>query len=174
MTSLRELDWLAIIRRTTGVAAVIVAVAAVLTWVLQFAIVEPGLEVVGAEFFHWGFSILYWLQLGGLFVVLACLIVGWRLDRPVWARGVTPVALGMVVLWGWALLRRNLDLWGWSRLSQEQLERIPADPEVLRIGYLSTFTAVAVDAIAVALLVFGAVRLLRPEPAVTGPEVAAR
>lgn len=165
MDGTRELDWLSIIRRATGIAALVVAVAVVLTWVLQFTIVEPVLDAVGAEFIGWTFSVLYWLKLGGFLVVLAGLIVGWRLERPVWARGVTLVALGMVVLWGWELLVRNVDLWGWSRLGEEQLQRVPPDPEVLRIGYVSVFAAMAVEAIAVALLLVGAVRLLRADRA---------
>lgn len=165
MDGMGELDWLAIVRRATGVAAIVVAAALTLTTALNFLLIEPVLSAVGAEAIGFAFDSLWWLQIIGSLVVLAGLIAGWRLDRPVWARGVTPVALGMVVLWGWLLLNRHVDLWGWSRLTQEQVDRLPADPELLRLSYLSTFTWVTIHALAVALLVVGAVRLLRADRA---------
>lgn len=158
----RDLDWLAIVRRATGVAALVVAGASALNVASNFLIIEPVLLALGADGIHLALQTVWWLQVAASLVVLVGLIAGWRLDRPVWARGVTPVALGMVVLWGWWLLNRYVDLWGWSSLSPEQVEHSADDPELLRLSYLSVFTWVAVEIVAIVLLVVGAVRLLRP------------
>lgn len=163
-------DWLPVISRVTGVAAIVVGAAKVVNWALEFAMTEAVLAAVGgAEGWVAMMTSLWILRVAASAVVLAGLIAGWRLDRPVWARGVTPVALGMVVLWGWWTVDRYVDVWGWSRLTPEQLERTPADPELLRLGYLSTFGALAIDLLAVVLLVAGGLRLSQAGRALAEP-----
>jgi hypothetical protein len=134
--------------------------------VFNFAIIQPIMDVIGADGFAWGFGILFWLDLLASIVVVVGLILGWRLARPVWAQGLVPAALGLVVHWGWWKLNKAVDLWGFNRYAADGSG---IDPELLRLGVLATGVSIAVSVAAIALLTYGGVRILRsplptPEP----------
>jgi hypothetical protein len=152
--------WLSILRRLTGVAATVVAATVVLARVLEFLIVQPVVDLIGAEGISYGFTTLWWASVAASLVILAALIAGWRLDRPAWAPGVLQVALGLVVWWGWGLLDRHIDLWGLRQLSAEQIDHFADDARLMALSYASVIVDVAIALLAAMLLVVGARRLL--------------
>jgi hypothetical protein len=54
---------LAIVQRGTGIAALVAAGSMFVALVFNFAIIQPIMDVIGADGFAWGFGILFWLDL---------------------------------------------------------------------------------------------------------------
>lgn len=132
-----------------GQAAILAAV-----WVANFSLSVAMVEEVGAEGIMTALSVLGWVELGLGLVVLAGLVTGlWR-HRPLWARGVASVMIGMALHWGWWLLDRRLDLFGVAGLD-------PSDPAYLGRVETRLWTTLGMDVLAVAALVCGGVLLLR-------------
>jgi hypothetical protein len=149
-----------VVQRVTGVAALVGAAAIALSWVANFLIIQPIIDVIGVDGFSWIFAGVFWLKGLASLAVLAGLAAGWRLSRPLWASGLIPVALGLVLQWGWWLLDRQVDLWGMSRYGVDDATG-EVRPELSQLAALSTTVSLAVSVVAIALLVFGGLRVLR-------------
>lgn len=147
------------IRRLTAVAAVALAAEVLVSLSLQFLILQPIIDIVGPDFYHWLFTCMYWLRLLASGLVVIGLIASWRMDRWAGMPGAGQLVVGIAMLWGWSLLNRFVDVWSYSSLTQEQLDRVPLDEQIILLGWVSTVSSIVVDLIAVAFLILGARRL---------------
>lgn len=156
---LAEFDWLPILRRVVGVAAVAMALAVVGVWGGNFALRAAANQADGLDRILDRLLVLGWVEIVAGIAVLLGLTAGLWLHRPLWAPGVLPVVLGMVLHWGWLLLDRRVDLFGTSGFSDP-------DPELVRRAVARMWVMFAADSLAVLLLLLGAVLLIRRGPRV--------
>ena len=151
---LADLDWLPILRRIVGTAAVAMAFAVIGVWVGNFALRGQVAENLGAGGLLDLLFVLGWVEIVTGAVVLLGFGVGLWFHRLLWAPGVLPVVFGMSLYWGWWLLDRRVDLFGTSGFNDP-------DPELFRRAVVRMWVMLGVDTVAVALLLVGAVLLLR-------------
>lgn len=149
-----------VLARVVAVAAVALGLCIVAVWVANLALTKAVTDEVGAEPIVMAMAVLGWVELGLAVVVVAGLATGAWLHRPLWARGVASVIVGMVLHWGWWLLDRRVDLFGTSGpdLSPAEL--------VARVD-ARMWTTLGIDVAAVLALLLGGVLLLlhrRPDP----------
>lgn len=149
-----------VLARVVAVAAVALGLCIVAVWVTNLALTKAVTDEVGAEPIVMAMAVLGWVELGLAVVVVAGLATGAWLHRPLWARGVASVIVGMVLHWGWWLLDRRVDLFGTSSpdLSPAEL--------VARVD-ARMWTTLGIDVAAVLALLLGGVLLLlhrRPDP----------
>jgi hypothetical protein len=149
-----DIDWLPILRRTVGVAAVVMALAVVAVWAGNFALTKEVVEALGADAIITLLTALGWIEIVAGAVVVLGLAAGQWFHRPLWAPGVLFVVLGMVLHWGWWLLDRKVDLFGTSGFTDP-------DPELIRRAALRMWVMLGIDLLSVALLLLGAVLLMR-------------
>lgn len=151
---LAERDWLAILRRTVGTAAIVMALAVIAVWagnvVVTRMVVEP--DDIGRVIDT--LTTLGWIEIVAGAAVVLGLAAGLWFHRPLWAPGVLAVVLGMALHWGWWVLDRKVDLFGTSGYNDP-------DPELLQRAAVRMWVMFGADAIAVLLLIFGAVLLFR-------------
>ena len=151
---LADLDWLPILRRIVGTAAVAMALAVIGVWVGNFALRGQGAENPGAGGLLTMLLVLGWIEIVMGAVVLLGFAIGLWFHRFLWAPGVLAVVFGMSLYWGWWLLDRRVDLFGTSGFNDP-------DPELFRRAVVRMWVMLGVDALAVLLLLVGAVLLLR-------------
>ncbi|HEY3546497.1 MAG TPA: hypothetical protein VGK17_10440 [Propionicimonas sp.] len=147
-------DWLPILRRTVGAAAIVMALGVVAVWAGNFAITKEAVEALGPDIIVNLLTMLGWIEIVAGAVVVLGLAVGQWFHRPLWAPGVLFVVLGMALHWGWWLLDRRVDLFGTSGFTDP-------DPELVRRAALRVWVMLAIDSFSIALLLVGAVLLLR-------------
>jgi hypothetical protein len=143
-----------VLARVVAVAAVALGLCIVAAWVANFALMKTGADVVSTDPVVMTMAVLGWVELGLAVVVLAGLATGAWLHRPLWARGVASVIIGMALYWGWWLLDRRVDLFGTS-----SLELSPS--ELISRVEVRMWTTLGTDVVAVLALLLGGVLLLR-------------
>ena len=151
---LAELDWLPILRRSVGAAAVVMALAVIGVWLGNLALRGQLVENPGMSSILDLLLVLGWIEIVTGAAVLLGIAAGLWFHRPLWAPGVLAVVLGMSLYWGWWLLDRRVDLFGTSGFNDP-------DPELFRRAVVRMWVMLGVDILAVVLLVVGAVLLLR-------------
>ena len=149
-----DTDWLPILRRTVGAAAMVMALGIVAVWAGNVAMTPEVLEALGVDGYRTLLTALGWIEIVAGAVVVLGLAAGQWFHRPLWAPGVLFVVLGMALHWGWWLLDRRVDLFGTSGFNDP-------DPELFRRAAVRMWVMLGIDALSVALLVFGAVLLVR-------------
>jgi hypothetical protein len=149
-----DTDWLPILRRTVGAAAIVTALGVVAVWAGNFAITKEAVEALGPDAIVNLLTALGWIEIVAGAVVVLGLAVGQWFHRPLWAPGVLFVVLGMALHWGWWLLDRRVDLFGTSGFNDP-------DPELPRRAAVRMWVMLGIDSFSVALLLVGAVLLLR-------------
>jgi hypothetical protein len=149
-----DVDLLPILRRTVGAAAIAMALGVVAVWVGNLSMTKEVLEALGTDGFISLLTALGWIEIVAGAVVVLGLAAGQWVHRPLWAPGVLFVVLGMALHWGWWLLDRKVDLFGTSGFNDP-------DPELFRRAAVRVWVMLGVDSLAVALLLVGAVLLLR-------------
>ncbi|CAL8978842.1 hypothetical protein PROP_02611 [Propionicimonas sp. T2.31MG-18] len=98
---------------------------------------------------------LGWVEIGLSAVIVIGLAVGAWLHRPLWARGVASVIIGMVLHWGWWLLDRRVDVFGTADLTV---------PDIEARLQLRLWTMLGIDVVSVVALVLGGILLVRHRP----------
>jgi hypothetical protein len=149
-----DIDWLPILRRTVGAAATLVALGVVAVWAGNFALTKDVVESLGPDAIINLLTTLGWIEIVAGAVVVLGLAAGQWFHRPLWAPGVLFVVLGMALHWGWWFLDRRVDLFGTSGFNDP-------DPELLRRAAVRMWVMLGIDSLSVALLLVGAVLLLR-------------
>jgi hypothetical protein len=149
-----DIDWLPILRRTVGAAAIVMALGVVAVWAGNFAITKEAVESLGPDVIINLLTTLGWIEIVAGAVVVLGLAAGQWFHRPLWAPGVLFVVLGMALHWGWWLLDRKVDLFGTSGFTDP-------DPEFFRRAAVRVWVMLGIDSFSVALLLVGAVLLLR-------------
>lgn len=149
-----ERDWLPILRRTVGSAAIVMALAVVGVWAGNVAITRFAVEAAGASLALDTLMTLGWIEIVAGAAVVLGLAAGLWLHRPLWAPGVLAVVLGMALHWGWWVLDRKVDLFGTSGFNDP-------DPELLRRAAVRMWVMFGADSLAILLLLFGAALLFR-------------
>lgn len=149
-----DTDWLPLLRRTVGAAAIVTALGIVAVWAGNVAMTKEVLGALGVDGFLTLLTALGWIEIVAGAVVVLGLAAGQWFHRPLWAPGVLFVVLGMALHWGWWLLDRRVDLFGTSGFNDP-------DPELLRRAAVRMWVMLGIDVLSVALLLFGAVLLLR-------------
>jgi len=149
---------LAIVQRVTATAALVAAGGLSLGLIFNFLIIQPIVDAIGADGINLALELVWWPTVLASLVVVLGLIFGWRLAQPVWARGLVPSALGLVINWGWWKLDRAVDLWGFNRFTSQGDDLAP---ELFRLGLIATVVNVSISVVAIALLTYGGVRILR-------------
>ncbi len=147
---------LSVAARVTGIAAIVLGAAELLSWVASFSMVEPVVAVIGSHGFFLFFEVLWIVMVAATAVAAAGLIVGWRWSRPLWAPGIGLIASGLVLRWGWWLLDRFVDIWNIARFTGAD----PADPELVWTGQAALLVDVGVSIVVIVLLLWGGRRLL--------------
>ncbi len=150
---LADVDWLPILRRTLGIAAVVMALGVVSVWIANFAIGQVA-QIAGADNTLILLMTLGWIEIVAGGVVLLALAAGLWFHKPLWAPGVLAVVLGMALHWGWWFLDRKVDLFGTAGFNDP-------DPELVRRAAVRMWVMFGIDALAVGLLLLGAVLLFR-------------
>lgn len=97
--------------------------------------------------------VLGWVVIVLTVVVVLGLAVGAWLHRPLWARGIALVMIGMVLYWGWWLLDRRVDLFGMTSLAAD-------DPVLYVRAEARLWTTFGIDVVAILALLAGGVLLL--------------
>lgn len=151
---LADVDWLPILRRTVGAAAILMALAVVGVWVGNFALIGQAAEATGAGAGLETLLVLGWVEIIAAAAVVLGLAVGLWFHRPLWAPGVLFVVLGMALHWGWWFLDRRVDMFGTSGFNDP-------DPELFRRAAVRMWVMLGFDSLAVLLLLLGAVLLFR-------------
>jgi len=154
MESTARFGWWPILHLVVALSAIAHGLIIVVVWVANLLL--AGDEEVAPEILS-TLLVLGWVEIGLGVLVLAGLAVGTWLHRPLWARGVASVILGMVLHWGWWLIDRRFDVFGTAGLSA-------GDPALISRLEARLWTMLAVDAVSVVLLVLGGVLLLRHRP----------
>jgi hypothetical protein len=144
--------------RVTGIAAIVVAAAELLSQVAGFSMTQAVYAVLGDDGFFWIFRVLWIILLAATAVVAGGLIVGWRQAPLLWTPGIGPVVLGLVLRWGWWVVEQYADIWGFHQIVVTGDE---PSPELVRLSQLAQGVDVAVSILVIALLVTGGVQLLR-------------
>ncbi len=142
-----------VLARVVAVAAIALGLCLVAVWVVNFALTETVADADPADPVVMAMAVLGWVELGLAVVVVAGLATGAWLHRPLWARGVASVIVGMALHWGWWLLDRRVDLFGTS-----SVDLSPADL-VARVE-ARMWTTLGIDVAAVLALLLGGVLLL--------------
>jgi hypothetical protein len=142
--------------RVTGIAAIVLGAAELLSWVVGFGMTETAVETIGGDAFMWVLHVLWILELVATAVVAGGLIVGWRQAPLLWTPGIGAVALGLVLHWGWWAVDRFTDVWHWGRFTGVD----PSDPDYVWTVRASAWVDGAVGVVTIALLVSGGIRLL--------------
>jgi hypothetical protein len=93
---------LSVVERTTGILAILVAVALAGYWWLQF-VLTPGVL--------WLLELCWIVMVVGTIGVLLGVAAYWFLARPTVLPGMVVVTAGLALLWGWWWLDRTFDLW---------------------------------------------------------------
>lgn len=140
--------------QVAGFAAITVASCEALRWVVDFSMTQAMVDLVGAQAFLWSGRVCWVVEVAGTAVAAAGLVVGCRAAGPRWCRGAVTATVGLVLLWGWHFLARNVDLWGLHQLSVD-------DPLLPQRAEQALWTELGVAVLAILLLVWGGVRLLR-------------
>lgn len=143
-----------ILARVVAIAAIALGLCIVLVWVTNLALLRAATDAVGTDGIVTAMIVLGWVELGLSIVLLGGLATGVWLHRPLWARGVASVTIGLVLHWGWWLLDRRVDLFG-------TVGADPASPDLAARIEARMWTTLAVDAVAVVALLLGGVLLLR-------------
>lgn len=150
-----------VLARVVAVAAVALGLCLVAAWVANFMMPQPSAELVDADPVVMAMAVLGWVELGLAVVVLAGLATGAWLHKPLWARGVASVIVGMALHWGWWLLDRRVDLFGTANPALR-----PADLAARLDARM--WVTLGIDVAAVVALLVGGVLLLRhasrPDP----------
>ncbi len=163
---LADINWLPVLRRTVGIAAIVMALAVAAVWAVNLSMTTAAVAEAGANGFYFALLTLAWLEIITAFAVLAGLAVGGWLHRPLWAPGVFAVVVGMAMHWGWWVLDRKVDLFGTSGFNDP-------DPELVRRAAVRMWVMLGFDSLAVLLLLLGGALLLRrARPAGPAPDVA--
>ncbi|MGV8908996.1 MAG: hypothetical protein ACOH1Y_08425 [Propionicimonas sp.] len=147
-------DWLPILRRTVGTAAIVMALAVVGVWAGNVTLTHIVVDTVGTHQVIDTLMTLGWIEIVAGAVVVLGLAAGLWFHRPLWAPGVLAVVLGMALHWGWWVLDRKVDLFGTSGFNDP-------DPELLQRAAVRMWVMFGADAIAVLMLLSGAVLLFR-------------
>ncbi|MGC3994281.1 MAG: hypothetical protein QM779_09275 [Propionicimonas sp.] len=145
------------LRLVVATAAIAQALCLVLVWVVNLWLSAALVDEVGSDGIVLTLSVLGWVELVLGLAVLGGLVVGLWLHRPLWARGVATVTIGMVLHWGWWLVDRRLDLFGLAGMDA-------GDPAYLGRVEVRLWTNLGIDALAVIALVLGGILLLRHHP----------
>jgi hypothetical protein len=159
-----------ILRRVTGVAALTAAGAMLAGLVWGFLIIQPVIDLIGADGIGIVGDVSFTLEAVASATVVVGAVLGWRLHRPVWVRGLLPTLGGLTLNWGWWLLDRNVDLWGVDRFLTE--DGGPPSPELLQLGLIATSVIVAISLLAIGLVGYGGNQILR-SPVLKSVPVAA-
>jgi hypothetical protein len=136
---------LSVVERTTGILAILVAVALAGYWWLQF-VLTPGVL--------WLLELCWIVMVVGTIGVLLGVAAYWFLARPTVLPGMVVVTAGLALLWGWWWLDRTFDLWGAWAIDQ-------ADPTSVDRANLGVWVHLGVDVVAALVLVVGGVLLER-------------
>jgi hypothetical protein len=152
MTSSVRFGWWPILHLVVALSAIAQGVIFVLVWAANLAFAQ---DPEGGEVIVSAMVALGWVEIGLAGVVVIGLAVGAWLHRPLWARGVASVILGMVLHWGWWLLDRKVDVFGtWNVEVADLAVRLER----------RLWTMLAVDVAAVVALVLGGLLLLWHRP----------
>lgn len=151
-----DVDWLPILRRTVGAAAMMMALAVVAVWAGNFALTKEVVDALGVDTVINLLTALGWIEIVAAALVVLGLAAGQWFHRVLWAPGVLFVALGMALHWGWWLLDRKVDMFGTVGFHDHD-----PDPELLRRAAARMWVMFGIDAVAVVFLVLGAVLLFR-------------
>jgi hypothetical protein len=154
MDSAARFGWWPVLQFVVAIAAMALGVSVVLVWAANFALTEAVTSTIGEDAVVTSMQVLGWVELGLSVVVLAGLAVGAWLHRPLWARGVASVIVGMVLHWGWWVLDRRFDLFGMAALSE-------GDPLLVARAEARLWAMLTIDVVAVLALVLGGVLLVR-------------
>jgi hypothetical protein len=154
MDSTARFGWWPVLQFVVAAAAMALGVCVVLVWVANFALTAAVTDTISADAAVTAMQVLGWLELGLSGIVLIGLGVGAGLHRPLWARGVASVIIGMVLHWGWWLLDRRVDLFGMAGLAE-------GDPLLVARAGARLWTMLAIDVVAVVTLLLGGVLLVR-------------
>ena len=149
-----DADWLPILRRTVGAAAVVMALAVVAVWAGNVALTRETVDALGPNAIIDLLTTLGWTEIVAGAVVVLGLAAGQWFHKPLWAPGVLFVVLGMALHWGWWLLDRKVDLFGTSGFNDP-------DPELVRRAAVRVSVMLGIDSLSVVLLLLGAVLLVR-------------
>ena len=149
-----DVDWLPILRRTVGAAAIVMALAVVAVWAGNFTLTRETVEALGADAVITLLTTLGWIEIVAAVLMVLGLAAGQWIHRPLWAPGVLFVVLGMALHWGWWLLDRRVDVFGTSGFTDPE-------PELFRRAAVRMWVMFGVDVFSVALLLLAAVLLLR-------------
>jgi len=152
--NLTERDWIPILRRTVGTAAIVMGLAVVGVWAGNFSLTKVVVESVGTDLVIGALTTLGWIEIIAAGAVVLGLAAGLWFHRLLWAPGVLAVVLGMALHWGWWGLDREVDLFGTSGFNDP-------DPELLQRAAVRMWVMFGADAVALILLFFGAVLLFR-------------
>lgn len=147
---------LSVAARVTGIAAVVLGAAELLSLAAGFSLTQAAYAVLGTDGFFWIFQILWIIKVAATAVVAAGLIVGWRQAPLLWTPGIGQVALGLVVNWGWWAVDRFVDVWQLGRFTGVD----PSDPDLVNTLRAAEWVNLAADVVSVALLISGGIRLL--------------
>jgi hypothetical protein len=156
MESSVRVGWWPILHLVVALSAIAHGLIIVLIWVANLALAG---DTAATESIVGAMLVLGWVEIGLGVLVIAGLAVGTWLHRPLWARGVALVIIGMVLHWGWWLIDRRIDVFGTSAL-------VEGDPALVTRLEARLWTMLAIDAVSVLLLVLGGALLIwhRPRP----------
>jgi len=147
---------LSVAARVTGIAAVVLGAAELLSLATGFSMTQAVYAVLGTDGFFWIFQILWIIKVAATAVVAAGLIVGWRQAPLFWTPGIGQVALGLVVNWGWWAVDHFVDVWQLGRFTGVD----PSDPDLVNTLRAAEWVDVAASVVSIALLISGGIRLL--------------
>ncbi len=145
--------WWHRMRRAVAVASITFGLSLVGAWLASVSLSGQVTDEAGAAGVRSWLQFLGWLEIGLSVVVIGGLAAGAWLHRPLWARGVATVIVGMVLHWGWWVLDRRFDLFGTSGLTE-------GDPALVVRTEVRLWAMLAADALAVLALVVGGLVLL--------------
>lgn len=143
-------QWLRLVVAWSSLAT---ALALVLVWIGNF-VLDTTAPDGSAQVVLESLDILGWFELATSVVAILGLAVGVWFHKPLWARGVALVMIGLAIHWGWWILDRTVDVFGLGMLD-------PSDPQIVQRVSIRFWLTFALDLVAVPLLVAGGVALLR-------------
>jgi hypothetical protein len=157
-----------LLRRVAGEGALVAAAGATLSLVLNDLAFEATANLLGARGMYWAFGVVFWIITVASLTVVAGWIIGWIAVEPLWVRGLIPVGFGVIAWWGWQYLSREFDLWGVNRYlaTTEELSSGWA-----QISAIAVVTDLVVNLLAIGLLAWGGLRILRAEAPADQPEL---